>query len=114
MHRHRMRMVELIDPTGIPALRDAIRHVHGCESRWVESVPVHETRDGGTVWQGDVQVFDLVGHPVAKRAYAFSHSPEGGRRRIHAVLGLEPITDATTAVRTQVLSEERARNSEKS
>ena len=29
----------LMDPAGLPALLDAIRHMHGCEARWVESVP---------------------------------------------------------------------------
>jgi hypothetical protein len=30
-------VAQLVDPAGIPALQDAIRHMHGCESRWVES-----------------------------------------------------------------------------
>ena len=30
----------MMDP-GIPALLDAISHMHGCEARWVESVPVN-------------------------------------------------------------------------
>jgi len=54
-----------VDPAGIPALLDAIRHVHGCEARWVESVRVHETHEGKIVWDGEVQVFVLVGHPLA-------------------------------------------------
>ena len=36
-------------------------------------MPVHEVFRGETVWQGDVEVFDLTGHPKAKRAYAWSH-----------------------------------------
>jgi len=39
-------------------------------------VPVHEVFQGKTLWQGDVEVFDLAGHPKAKRAYGWSH-PEG-------------------------------------
>ena len=35
-----------MDPTGLPALQDAIKHMHGCESSWVESVPVVETFKG--------------------------------------------------------------------
>ena len=61
-----------MDPAGLPAFLDAVRHLHGCEARWVESVLVHETRDGKTVWDGEVQVFDLVGHPKASRAYAWT------------------------------------------
>jgi len=102
--------VERMDPAGLPALLDAIRHMHGCEARWVESVPVHETHDGKTVWDGEVQVFDLVGHPKAARAYAWSHATEGTRRRFHAVLGIPPVDSAAMAVRTSVLAEYRATN----
>lgn len=99
-----------MDPAGLPALLDAIRHMHGCEARWVESVPVHETHQGKTVWDGEVQVFDLVGHPKAKRAYAWSHATEGSRRRFHAVLGLPPVDGPAMAVRTAVLAEYRTRS----
>lgn len=96
-----------MDPAGLPALVEAIRHMHGCEARWVESVPVHETHQGKTVWDGEVQVFDLVGHPKAQRAYAWSHATEGTKRRFHAVLGLPPVNDAAMAVRTSILAEYR-------
>jgi len=76
-----------VDAAGLPALVEAIRHLHGCEARWVESVPVHETHEGRTVWDGEVQVFDLVGHPKAQRAYAWSHATTGTKRRFVAVLG---------------------------
>jgi hypothetical protein len=57
-------------PAGLPALLDAIRHMHGCEATFVESVPVRETFRGATAWEGEVQVFDVIGHPTAKRCYA--------------------------------------------
>jgi hypothetical protein len=100
----------LVDPAGLPALLDAIRHMHGVEARWVESVPVREEHDGKTVWDGEVQVFDLVGHPKAARAYAWSHATDGNRRRFHAVLGLPPVDGPIMAVRTAVLAEYRAQN----
>ncbi|MEO8845915.1 MAG: hypothetical protein ABI591_09040 [Kofleriaceae bacterium] len=59
-----------MDPAGPQALRDAIKHMHGCDSKWVESVPVIETHNGATVWDGEVQVYFLIGHPTATRAYA--------------------------------------------
>lgn len=105
-----MATVGRMDPAGLPALLDAIRHMHGCEARWVASEPVHETHEGKTVWEGEVQVFDLVGHPKAARAYAWSHETEGGRRRFHAVLGMPPVVSPAMAVRTAALSEYRARS----
>ena len=54
----------------IEELREVIRHLHGVESKHVESVPVKETFQGKTVWEGVVEVFELYGHPMAGRAYA--------------------------------------------
>ena len=45
------------DDAGLPALIEAIRHLHGLQATWLESVPVKETHEGQTVWQGEVQVF---------------------------------------------------------
>lgn len=99
-----------VDPAGLPALLDAIRHLEGCDATWVESVPVHETHEDKTVWDGEVQVFDLVKHPKTKRAYAWSHATEGARRRFHVVLHLPPVDGPAMAVRTAVLSEYRSSN----
>jgi hypothetical protein len=43
--------------------------LHNCGATWRETVPVHELFRGQTVWQGEVEVFDLQDHPKAKRAY---------------------------------------------
>ena len=43
----------------IQALRDAIRHMHGCVSRYIETVPVKEDFKGQAAWEGDVEIFDL-------------------------------------------------------
>ena len=98
-----------MDAAGLPALIEAIRHLHGLEATWLESVPVHEQHEGETVWEGEVQVF-AVEHPKATRVYAWSHETEGGpkgRRRFHAVLGAAPVDGPVMAVRTAVLAEVR-------
>jgi hypothetical protein len=95
-----------MDPAGLPALLDAIRHLEGCEAEWVESVPVHETHETQTVWEGEVQVFDLLKHPKGvKRAYAWSHSTEGARRQFHVVLHLPPVDGPVMAVKTAIYAE---------
>ena len=48
-----------------------------------------ETFQGKTVWEGDVEVFDLIGHPKAKRCYAWAYDVETGSRTL-AVLELPP------------------------
>lgn len=77
----------------IQQLQQVISRLHGCESTWVQSVPVHETFRGLTVWKSDVEVFS-VQHAEAKTAYAWA-TPEG---EFTAVLGLPPVTDPQKAV----------------
>lgn len=96
-----------MDDAGVEALRDAIRHMHGCDSRWVESVPVVEKFKGEVVWAGEVQVFELIGHPRAKQAYAWSHATEGAKRRFVAVLGVPPVDGPVAAVRAAIASSRR-------
>jgi hypothetical protein len=101
----------------IGRLQKAIRDLHGCESQYVETVPVTETFQGETVWQGDVEVFNIRGHPKAKRAYAWSHMAGecDKQRRYVAVLELPPVVSAETAVKVAVAAEIRdAREKEKS
>jgi hypothetical protein len=56
----------------IERLQLVIHHMHGCDSRHVESVPVHEVFRGQTVWRGEVEVFDLNGQDAAALATAVS------------------------------------------
>jgi hypothetical protein len=91
----------------IEQLQSVILHLHACKSAWVETVPVHEVFRGETVWQGDVEVFDLIGHPKAKRCYAWSHldGPKDERTRFVAVLEIPPVESAETAVRVQIVKD---------
>lgn len=93
------------DDVPITALQDAIRHMHGCESRFIESVEVREEHQGNVVWEGAVKVFDLVGHARAARAYAWSYPTTGSRRRFVAVLGLPPVDSPVMAVRATILAD---------
>ncbi len=69
------------------AIQKAIRDLHGCESTHVEAVPLAETFQGQTVWEGTVYVFDLIDHASASRAYAWSHAVDDSeKRRYVAVL----------------------------
>jgi hypothetical protein len=95
------------DPAGIPALQEAIKHLHGCESHWVAAVPVHEKTPDGleTVWKGDVEVFQLVGHPMVARAYAWSEATTGAKRRFFAVLHVPPVDSPAKAVQGSIFAD---------
>ncbi len=91
----------------IAELQAAILNLHGCSSTYVESVPVLEEFQGETVWQGEVEVFEIRGHPKAKRAYAWGHATgeDDQARRYVAVLELPPVDSPQTAVQAAVMSE---------
>ena len=73
----------------------------------VESVPVKETFQGKTVWEGIVEVFDIRGHPTATRIYAWAHDtddPEKPRRHV-TVLHKHPVASPFSAVRAAIVQE---------
>lgn len=83
----------------IERLQMVIQQLHKCGSIHVESVPVHELFRGETVWKGDVEVFDLAGHPKAKRCYGWTY---GEPEQFITILELPPVTDARSAVKVGV------------
>ena len=86
----------------IERLKSVIRDLHGCDTTYVQSVPVHETIQGKVVWNGDVEVFLLVDHSRAKRAYGWSYTNAFGQLRHMVVLGVPPINSAVDAVRASI------------
>ena len=93
----------------VAQLQTAIQHLHNCGATHRETVPVHEVFRGKTVWQGDVEVFDLTGHPKAKRAYAWAHldGADDERTRYVAVLEIPPVDSAQKAVQIQIVKDVR-------
>jgi hypothetical protein len=92
----------------INELRDVIKHLHGVESSHVESVPIKETFQGKTVWEGIVEVFDLKGHPKAARAYAWAYETDNPKKPRHVtVLHMGPVTSPLLAVRAAIVQEFR-------
>jgi len=73
--------------------------LHKAGSTWVESVRVEEVFRGKTLWKGDVEVFDLTGHPKAKRCYGWTY---GEPEEFITILELPPVTDAQSAVKVGV------------
>ena len=83
-------------------LQSTIQEMHRCDAAHCESVHVHETVDGQTIWQGDVEVFDLDGHAEAKRCYAWTDDQELHGARFVSVLERPPVDSAAMAVRAAI------------
>ena len=95
--------------THIEELRDVIHHLHGAKAKHLESVPVTETHQGHTVWEGVVEVFHMKGHPKTDKVYAWIHATDDPKRpkRHVTVLHIPPVISAQTAVRAAIVQEFR-------
>ncbi len=92
----------------INQLQETIKRLHGVESSHIETVYVKETHDGKTIWEGDVEVFELQKHPKTKKAYAWMHGIDDGKAKRHVtVLAVPPITSPEAAVKAVIVHEYR-------
>jgi hypothetical protein len=88
----------------IDELTTTIKNLHGVESTHIQTVHVKESFDGKMVWEGDVEVFELQGHPKAKQAYAWIHGLDDTQAKRHVtVLAVPPITSPETAVKAVIV-----------
>lgn len=85
--------------------REAIQATHGAKASLIDRQRVHEAFEGETVWQGEVLIFRLQGHPTAPRCYAWS--VDG---RITAVLHEPPVDSPIAAVRAAIVASRKVRN----
>jgi hypothetical protein len=100
-------------PPHIHELRDVIHRLHKAKAQHVESVPVKEVFQGKTVWDGVVEVFDLIGHPKTDRIYAWIHDtddPANPKRHV-TVLHLPPVVSPQAAVKAAIVQEFKERAS---
>jgi hypothetical protein len=98
----------LSDSDYIARLQKAIRRVNGCESKYLETVTVSESSVSfhkHTVWQGEVAVFEVHGHPQAARAYAWLSREPNETTRYVVVLEIPPITSPQKAVQAAMTAQ---------
>lgn len=93
----------------IKALQDAIKNLHGCDSRHLKSVPIEEHFGDKIVWSGIVEVFELIGHPKAQRCYAWGHhiGNKDEKSRYVTVLEIPPVDSPIAAVRASIISDSK-------
>lgn len=87
-------------------LQTTIQQLHNCGAVHLQTVQVHEEFHGRTIWKGDVEVFDLTGHPKAKRCYGWSY---GDPEEFITILKLPPIESAQDAVKVGVSQQKKVK-----
>src|SRR5687768_3978051 len=90
--------------TYLEELENVIVKLHGCAASPVETIEVEEMHQGKTVWQGEVEVFELTGHQRANRCYAWGLPDELGTLQVVTVLEIPPVNSALMAVRVALAS----------
>lgn len=97
-----------MDHNYITRLQNAIRRLHRCESKYVESVSVSGSflffPDSKTLEKSEVAVFELPGNSQAKRAYAWSYRA-GNNIRCVVVLEIPPVTSPETALEAAIAAQ---------
>ena len=102
-------------------LKRVIESQHGGTATFHQAFRVLPEHDRPTDWDGVVHVYDLKGHPKAKRAYAWSCPIAGGTQpRYFAVLHmgkvigpLEAVKAAAVAIRGSAAEQSKARTTKK-
>ena len=93
----------------IEDIRLAVEVMHNCAAKHECSVPVIELFGKDEIWEGVVQVFQLTGHPNAKRCYVWNFADEGEKPDYIAVLEQPPVFSPHTAVRAAIASGQKKR-----
>ena len=82
----------------IAELRSTIRRLHQCEASHTRTEPVKEVINGQVLWDGNVEVFALLGHDRALRCYAWGHVNDANQWEVTTVLAIPPVVSSSTAV----------------
>ena len=90
-------------------LQVAVQRLFNCEATFSTTVPIREEVNGKILWEGEVKVFDLIGHPKARRCYAWTHPND--KSRTVAVLEIPPVTTALAAVKASLIAATKQRKS---
>ena len=81
----------------IDRLQKLIRELHGVDSTWIQTTFVGEYSGRETIWEGNVEVFQLTDHPTAKLCYAWIEHL-ANKEVTNAILGVPPVATAYDAV----------------
>ena len=87
------------------ALQNIIKRQYGCPSTHVETIPLTEQFQGKILWQGEVEMFALHGHPQARRCYVWADWDDNNSEHYTAVLEVPPVDSPRNAVRAAIAAQ---------
>jgi hypothetical protein len=96
-------------------LAATIQRLHRCQASFTRTQKVQQVVGGQVIFEGNVEVFALLGHDRALRCYAWGHLDPNGRWEVSTVLAIPPVISAETAVLAAIaaqITERRAAEGE--
>ncbi|MEJ7623072.1 MAG: hypothetical protein WKF34_03690 [Pyrinomonadaceae bacterium] len=88
----------------IEHLKALIEREYGTTAKHVETVAVHETFENETIWDGEVEVFEVPEYPNADRVFAWAFEDDEGEQQV-TVAQIPPATDPENAVKAYLVSQ---------
>ncbi len=86
----------------INEIKKVIKKLHNCQATHIATEYVKEIFKEETVWEGEVEVFELTDHLNTSRCYAWSYR-EGKKTKYTTVLEVSPVDSAIKAVRASII-----------
>ncbi len=83
----------------LEAIQDAIKKGYGLEATHIKTISVNFKHDGESIWDGEVEVFEIKGHAEAKQAYGWGFKKDDGAIEFVTVLEKPPVDGPETAVK---------------
>ena len=75
----------------VEQLKELIEREYGTTAKHVETVPVHEQFENETIWDGEVEVFEVPEFPDADLVFAWAFDDDSGQQQI-TVAQIPPAT----------------------
>ncbi len=97
----------MADKSYIERIKQVIFRRHQTDAQWARTVPVREFYQGKLIWEGEVEIFRISGHPKAKRCFAWldKDGKEDSDEHFATVLEIPPVNGPHSAVQVSVASE---------
>ena|ERR1022692_2793384 len=89
----------------LDVLSATIQLKHSCRAVHWESIPVTDPADGETIWAATVEVFELRGHPHARRCYAWVAVHNDGEHQFVTLLQKGLVVSPETAVKEGLVAQ---------
>ena len=88
-------------------LKEAIERKALCQVKYLNTQPLRLVADGQITWKGNVEVFQLDGHPEAKIAFGWGVPVDENKTEFITVIGRPPLETPVQAVKAYLASKDR-------